>query len=180
MKIDYNAIKRCIIKACKQESEIALDFKVNADKLNASVQELGLTFVDNFTTSRPVVSADIPLISEYFKKQKLSWFNRSRQFVTLTFVLNKSIDPECVKIIKALHDKDRQKDPDFDRVELLSKLLANYPCYNAVTVAYRSDDPNRLGKNSYTTIIRANVNAINLEEYEYYNPEDDDNNDDDE
>ena len=51
----------------------------------------------------------------------------------------------------------------------MAKLLANYPCYNAVTVAYRSDDPNRLGKNSYTTIIRANINAINLEEYEYYN-----------
>ena len=49
MKIDYNAIKRCIIKACKQENSIVLDFKINADKLNASVQELGLTFIDNFT-----------------------------------------------------------------------------------------------------------------------------------
>ena len=169
MKIDYNAIKRCIIKACKQESEVVLDFKINADKLNASVQELGLTFVDNFTTSKPVVSTDIPLISEYFKKQKLSWFNRSREFVTLTFVRNKYIDEECTRLIKSLHDKDREKDPNFDRVEVMAKILANYPCYNAVTVAYRSDDPNRLGKNSYTTIIRANVNAINLEEYEYYN-----------
>lgn len=175
MKIDYNAIKRCIIKACKQENSIVLDFKINADKLNASVQELGLTFIDNFTRSKPVTSNDIALISEYFKKEKLSWFNRSREFVSLTFVLNESIDEECAKMIRDLHDKNREKDPEFDRVALLAKISANYPCYNAVTVAYRSDDPNRLGKNSYTTIIRANVNAINKEEYDYYNPEDENN-----
>lgn len=171
MKIDYNAIKRCIVKCCKQESPVALDFKVNADKLNSMVEEFELTFLDNFTTSKPVTFSDIPLISEYFKKQKLSWFNRSREYVVLSFILTSSIDHESAELIKQLRDKNRQKDPGFDRVAVMSKLLGKYPCYNAVTVAYRSDDPNRLDRNSYTTIIRANVNAISMEEYEY-NPDD--------
>ncbi len=169
MKIDYNAIKKCIIKSCKQESNVTLDFKINADKLNTSVNEFGLTFLDNFTISKAVTSEDIPLISEYFKKQKLSWFNRSREYVSLSFILSDSIDEECTKLIADLKDKNRHKDPDFDKVAIMSYILANYPCYNAVTVAYRSDDPNRLGKNSYTTIIRANINAISREDYEYNN-----------
>lgn len=169
MKMDYNFIKKCIIKACKQEGNVSLDFKINADKLNASVEECGLVFLDNFTSSRLVTSSDIPLISEYFKKQKLSWFNRSREFVVLSFILADSIDERCDRMIRDLHDKNRQKDPNFDRVAVMADILANYPCYNAVTVAYRSDDPNRLGKNSYTTIIRANVNAISREDYEYNN-----------
>ena len=167
MKIDYNIIKKCIIKSCKQEGNVSLDFKINAEKLNSMVEECSLTFLNNFTSSKPVTSLDIPLISEYFKKQKLSWFNRSREYVVLSFILTDAIDPKCEKMIKDLYDKNKQKDPDFDRVAVISDILANYPCYNAVTVAYRSDDPNRLGKNSYTTIIRANVNAISREEYEY-------------
>ena len=169
MKIDYNAIKRCIVKCCKQESPVTLDFRVNPDKLNTMVEEYDLTFLDNFIESKPVMFSDVPLISEYFKKQKLSWFNRSREYVVLSFILTESIDREAEELIRQLRDKNRQKDPGFDRVAVMAKLLANYPCYNAVTVAYRSDDPNRLDKNSYTTIIRANVNAISREEYEYYN-----------
>ena len=102
-------------------------------------------------------------------------FNSGDRLFMFTDGLNESIDEECAKMIRDLHDKNREKDPEFDRVALLAKISANYPCYNAVTVAYRSDDPNRLGKNSYTTIIRANVNAINKEEYDYYNPEDENN-----
>ena len=70
-------------------------------------------------------------LSESFKKQKLSWFNRSREFVTLTFVLNEKIDHECVKIIKALHDKDREKDKEKLR-PILSYYIINNHIYHEV------------------------------------------------
>ena len=169
MSLDYNLIKKCIIRASKQESQTTLDFIINAEKLNEYVEPHGLVFLKNGIKSRFVKSTDIPLISEYFKKQKLSWFNRSRHFTSLSFVVKDSLDEKGLKLIEDLYDKDREDDPDFDRVATVADILADYPCYNAVVVAYRSDDPNRLGKNSYTIIIRANINVISSPDYEYNN-----------
>jgi len=169
MKLDYNLIKKCIVKACKQEGVNTLNFKIDYQKLNGSVAEYGLVFLNNATMSRPVTSNDIALISEYFKKDKLAWFNRSRAFTTISFVIADSLDEKGRKLLNMLADENRSKDPSFDRADIVAEILAYYPCYNATIVSYRSDDPNRLGKNSYTTIIRANINAIMSEEYEYYN-----------
>lgn len=169
MKLDYNMVKKYIIKACDQLNEVALDFLIDEEKLNNLVKQCGLVYLNTTAKSRFVTSSDIPLISEYFKKQKLSWFNRSRQFVSLSFITENSIDERAQKIINDLYDKTRVDDPNFDRTEAMADLLADYPCYNAVVVAYRSDDPNRLGKNSYTIIIRANVNVISSPDYEYNN-----------
>ena len=78
MSLDYNLIKKCIIRASKQESQTTLDFVINAEKLNEYVEPYGLVFLKNGIKSRFVKSTDIPLISEYFKKQKLSWFSLYR------------------------------------------------------------------------------------------------------
>lgn len=169
MKLDYSLIKKDIIKACDQLNEVALDFTVDEEKLNNLVKKSGLVYLNTNAKSRFVTSSDIPLISEYFKKQKLSWFNRSRHFVSLSFITEDSIDERAQKIIEDLYDKTRVDSPNFDRTEAMADLLADYPCYNAVVVAYRSDDPNRLGKNSYTIIIRANINVISSPDYEYNN-----------
>lgn len=169
MKVDYNSIKKCIVRATKQLSPKTLAFKINADKLNESVRESGLVFIDNGTSSRGVESEDIPLISEYFKKDKLEWFNRSRHFTTITFIQADKMDEEAERLVILLHDVKQSEDRDFDRVEAVSYLLANYPCYSATVVAYQSNDPRKLGKNSYTIIMRANVVAITQEEYEYNN-----------
>lgn len=170
MKIDYSTIKRCIIKSCKQESSKTLNFKIDSNKLNDLVKkECNLSFIDNGTISRPVKSFDIPLISEYFKKEKLEWFNRSKHYTSITFIDEESLDDEAKRLLVMLHDSNRIANPEFDSVEAVAYLLANYPCYSAVVVAYQSGDPNRIGKNSYTIIIRANVNAITKEGYEYNN-----------
>ena len=168
MKLDYNVIKKRIIKSCKQEGN-TLKFIIDYDKLNSNVEEFGLIALKNTMVSKQVESRDIPLISEYFKREKLAWFNRSRHFLTLSFVVAEELDEKGQKLVDMLKDENRSKDPEFDRADIVAELLAYYPCYNATIVAYRSDDPNRLGKNSYTTIIRANINAIAREEYEYYN-----------
>ena len=53
MKLDYNLIKKCIVKACKQEGVNTLNFKIDYQKLNGSVAEYGLVFLNNaFLTSR--------------------------------------------------------------------------------------------------------------------------------
>lgn len=167
MKLDYNILKKKILKACKQPGQ-TLEFIVDAKKLNLSVEELGLAFAYNDMKADPVNSGVIPLIGEYFKGDKLSWFNRSRYYLTLTFVDLESLDERGHKILAALQSKDRSEDPSFDRVDYVAELLAYYPCYNATIVSYRSEDPERIGKNSYTIIIRANTNAILKQQKEYY------------
>jgi hypothetical protein len=169
MKLDYSLIKKCIIKSCKQNNKVTLDFQIDANKLDELVSQYGVTFIYNGILAKPVMAWDIPLISEYFKKQKLSWFNRSRYYTTLSFIVTESLDKEGLELLENLKDKNRENDPNFDRVATVSKLLADYPCYNATIVSYRSDDPNRLGKNSYTIVIRANVNVISSPDYEYNN-----------
>lgn len=169
MKVDYNLIKRCIVKSCKQIDPRLLNFKINGEKLEAMVANSGLTFVSNGLDSRFVESRDIALISEYFKKNKLEWFNRSKQFTTLTFIDSESLDEEAERLLVLLRDTISSSDPDFDPVEAVAYLIANYPCYNATVVAYQSNDPNKFGKNSYTIIMRANVIAITQQEYEYNN-----------
>ena len=172
MRLDYNKLKKSIIKSCKQESANTLNFSIAADNLNRFVNEYGLIFLYNDFNSEAVTGSNLPLISEYFKKEKLAWFNRSRHFIILSFVVRDKLDEEGLAIVEQLIKDNRSKDPDYDRVKMLAKVLANYSCYNALVVAYRSDDPNRMNKNSYTIMVRANVNAILDEEADYYNPND--------
>ena len=168
MKLDYNKLKKSIIKSCKQDGTNILNFSIMADNLNRLVENYGLIFLYNDFNSEAVTGSNLALISEYFKKEKLAWFNRSRHFISLSFVVTDSLDEEGLKLVAQLKD-NRSKDPDFDRVKILSAILSNYSCYNALVVAYRSDDPNRIGKNSYTIMVRGNVNAILDEENDYYN-----------
>lgn len=170
MKLDYNKLKKAIIKSCKQDGSNILNFSIMADSLNRMVENSGLIFLFNDFNSEAVTGSNLALISEYFKNEKLAWFNRSRHFISLSFVVANSLDEEGLELVTQLKN-NRSKDPDFDRVKLLAKIISKYPCYNALVVAYRSDDPNRIGKNSYTIMIRGNVNAILAEEEDYYNDE---------
>lgn len=179
MKLDYKILKKKILKAVRQPGK-TIEFVVNAKQLDTLVRPLGLGFVYNDFQSEQVTGSNIPLLSEYFKQEKLSWFNRSRHFSTLTFVDLESLDEKGNKILEELQSKDRSEDPSFDRADYVAELLAYYPCYNATVVSYRSDDPERLGKNSYTIIIRANINAILKQQHDYYHGENDDNQDNDE
>ena len=181
MKLDYKILKKKILKAVRQPGQ-TLEFVVNAKQLDTLVRPLGISFIYNDFQSEQVTGSNIPLLSEYFKREKLSWFNRSRHFSTLTFVDLESLDDRGNRILEELQRKDRSEDPSFDRADYVAELLAYYPCYNATVVSYRSEDPERMGKNSYTIIIRANINAILKQQYEYYhgennpdNPDQDDN-----
>ena len=177
--IDYNVLKKKILKSCKQPGK-TLEFIIDAKQLDTLVRPLGLAFIYNDFKSEQVTGSNIPLLSEYFKREKLSWFNRSRHFSVISFVDLESLDEKGTKMLEDLQTKDRSEDPSFDRADLVAEFLAFYPCYNAAVVSYRSEDPERMGKNSYTIIVRANINAILKQQEEYYTPDDenpDENND---
>lgn len=169
MRLDYNKLKKSIIKSCKQEGANILNFTIAADNLNRLVDEFGLIFLYNDFKSEQVTGSNIALIGEYFKNDKLAWFNRSRHFISLSFVVRDKLDEEGLDLIDKLMKDNRSKDPDFDRTKIIAKILSKYPCYNTLTIAYRSDDPNRIGRNSYSIMVRANNIAILDEESDYYN-----------
>jgi len=175
MKLDYNILKKKILKSCKQPGT-TLEFTINMKQLDTLVRPLGLAFIYNDFKSEPVTGSNIPLLSEYFKGDKLSWFNRSRHFSTLTFVDLESLDEDGEKILENLQSKNRSEDPSYDRAKDVADMIANYACYNATIVSYRSEDPEKIGKNSYTIIVRANINAILKQQEEYYNPDDENDN----
>lgn len=173
--IDYNLLKKKILKSCKQTGT-TLEFIINSKQLDDLVRPLGLAFIYNDFKSEQVSGSNIPLLSEYFKGDKLSWFNRSRHFIVLSFIDLESLDEKGEKILEDLQNKNRSEDPSYDRADAVAELLAYYPCYNAAVVSYRSEDPERMGRNSYTIIVRANINAILKQQEEYYNPDDGDDN----
>jgi hypothetical protein len=177
MRLNYSVLKRNILRVCKQTNPNSLEFTVSTTKLNNSVKDCGLTFLFNDYKSEQVTGSNIPLIGEYFKKDKLSWFNRARHFAILSFVVTEDLDEVGLEIIERLSDKNRADDPAYDRVADVAKILADYPCYNAIIVSYRSEDPNKIGKNSYAILVRANINAILKEQEDYYHDDSEDDTD---
>lgn len=169
MSVDYGTIKRNIVKSAVQNSKGVLSFFIKYSKLNNDISDLDLVLIPNGLQSRQIESFDIPLISEYFKNEKLNWFNRSRQFTVLTFVPKNAVDDRLKDMIEKLKSSDTVKDPDFDPVDIMADIEADYPCYNATVVGYQTNNPDYIGKNNYSIVIRANIRVITSPEYSYNN-----------
>ena len=102
MKFDYKKLKKCIIRSCKQNSANTLNFTIAADNLYKSAENIGLLFLYNDFNSEQVTGSNIPLIGEYFKNDKLAWFNRSRHFIALSFVVKDKLDEEGFLLVQQL------------------------------------------------------------------------------
>jgi hypothetical protein len=72
-------------------------------------------------------------------------------------------------MIEKLKSSDTVKDPDFDPVDIMADIEADYPCYNATVVGYQTNNPDYIGKNNYSIVIRANIRVITSPEYSYNN-----------
>ena len=169
MRVDYNEIKKAIVRSTRQNGKGLLPFCIDLERLNFNLKDSNIIAIPNGLFSERVEGRDIPLISEYFKKEKLKWFNRSRQYLVLTFVPVDAIDEKLEAMIELLSKNTKEDDPDFDRTDVIADIIADYPCYNATVVGYQSNNPDRIGKNSYSIIIRANTNVILEPDYEYNN-----------
>ena len=175
--INYNDIKIAIGKSTRKNDKVSRDlaFTVDPGRLDFLLNNQNITVVRKNLESRPVATTSIPLLSEYFTKQRLAWFNQEKEFTTYIFVrtdadLPKEAADRLLEILHALNDDDRD-DPDEDQVALLAELVAYYPCYFATTVSYMSDAPGSNGRLSYSIVCRANKIVIASERYKY-NPDD--------
>ena len=164
-KVDYKLLKNSIIKACTSEKD-SVKFNVNFDKLSRLVDDIGLVVLRVGGESKRVSVSNINILSEYFKGPKLSWLGEGKEFTTLTFLYTDSIDEKCEQLIESLHTSPVD-DPEIDHTNVFATILAEYPCYSATIVSYKSNSPKRFGKASYEIKIRANTVAIKDQLYEY-------------
>ena len=177
--IDYNDIKLAIEKSAKRNDKVSRDlaFTVDPNRLDSLLNNQNITVVRKCLDSRPVSLTSIPLLSEYFTKSRLAWFNEDKEFTTYIFVrsdidLPKEQADRLLEILHILNDEDRQdEDPNTDEIKLLAELVAYYPCYFATTVSYAKDEPGKYPKLSYSIVCRANKIVIASERYKY-NPDD--------
>lgn len=162
--VNYKEIKTAISNAAHATSRIR--FAIDYDTLNESVKESGLTLVPISLSSRRVEEVDIIGLSEYFWGSRLSWFDDTKEFTELLFVSTDAIDDTVTGLMNELA-KDPSDNPDFDRVEAVAKITAEYPCYFATVVSYKSNDPARQDKLCLTMVCRANKVIIKSSNYQY-------------
>jgi hypothetical protein len=143
-----------------------MKFEIDFEKLSDLAKELNLTPLYNALVSKPVHPQNIPFLSEYFEKERLSWFSDSKFFTVLTFIDTESIDEKAEKLIELLAS-DPIETPENDKVKNIATLVAEYPCYFATVVSYQNNDPNRAGRPSYEIICRANKVVIRSSDYQY-------------
>lgn len=167
MSINYKELKHLILKSCTQCKPNNIEFIVNYDKLNKLISPFNLTMVNMGTKSRNVTVNDVPLLAEYFEKQRLSWFNEHKEFTILVLVETGGEVPEELWTLLEKMNTLQVDDPGLDKVETLTNITANYPCYFALVASYESNDPKRMGKPSYEIVIRANKVVIKSDLYKY-------------
>ena len=168
--VDYKVLKSNIIKACVAKHKNGYSFEVNYDKLKGLVEGLELVPIKVGMDCRIVSPEMIPFLSEYFEKSKLSWFNEEKYYTVLTFIKSDSIDEKAQTLLDKIA-APQVDDPEDDKIQDMSTLVAEYPCYFATVVSYRNDSPNRCGRPSYVIVCRANKIVIKSSDYQY-NPAD--------
>ena len=169
--VNYKALKPIIIKSCKSMRKNdcecnPMKFEVDFEKLTTLAIEMGLTPLYNGLISKSVHPQNIPFLSEYFEKEKLSWFSDAKFFTVLTFIDTESIDEKAQNLIDLLAS-DPIETPENDKVKNIATLVAEYPCYFATVVSYQNNDPNRTGRPSYEIVCRANKVVIRNADYQY-------------
>lgn len=172
--INYNDIKLAVEKSAKRNEKVTRDlaFTVDPARLDFLLNNQNITVIRKCLESRPVATASIPLLSEYFTKGRLAWFNQEKEYTTYIFVrtdadLTKEQADRLLEILNILNAEDGSDDPDEDDVKLLAELVAYYPCYFATTVSYTKDEPGKYPKLSYSIVCRANKVTIASERYKY-------------
>lgn len=165
--VDYGVLKSNIIKCLKQCKEYSLDFKVNFDKLTSLVANINLVPIAPIGENAVRVTPfDIPYLSEYFEKTRLSWFTDGKFRTVVTFIDSEYVDETATRLLAKLKQPDTE-DPDFDKVKAVAKLVAEYPCYFATIISYQNNDPNRIGKANFVIACRANKVVIKNSDYQY-------------
>lgn len=166
--VDYKLLKSRIIRSCVSKEKEIVDFSIDYCKLVELCEELNITPIYFGMEAKRVKPELIPYINEYFKDENLSWFNSSKFSTVISFIHTNYIDDRARELLERL--KVPQVDnPDDDKVADVAELLANYPCYSATVVAYKSNNPKyiKYNKPSYVIQIRGNKVTISNSDYQY-------------
>ena len=163
--VDFNAVKSAIRKSYNL-GPIGLKFRINYDRLDAEVANYGLKCVRTVPDSKLIKMEDVTGIAEFYKGPKLLWISDEKEFNNIIFIKTESLDDIARELLDKL-ETPQVDDPSFDKVEAVAKILANYPCYTAICVSYRSNDPNRHGLIGMEIAMRASTVTIKNDNYRY-------------
>ena len=163
--VDFNAVKSAIRKSYSLKS-FGLGFTINYDQLDVEVSNYGLKCVWTNPESKLINVEDVTGIAEFYKGPKLLWLTDKKEFANIIFIKTESIDEIASELLEKLK-KPQVEDPSFDRIEAVARLLANYPCYTAICVSYRSNDPKRHGLVGMEIAMRASSVTIKNDNYRY-------------
>lgn len=169
--VNYTNLKALAIRSFCKTNQMN-HFTVNLEKLNSLVDEIGLEAVSCSLESKKIAPEDMFPISLFFKGGKLEWMSDAKEYTILTFVLQEAIDDRCRELIDLMKVSNTD-DPELDKTKVLAEIIANYPCYYVIAVAYKSNEPRRFRQLTYETKCRCNLVAIARDNYGYSKPEDD-------
>lgn len=168
INIDYKVLKNRIIRSCNPLCKEIVDFEIDYSKLVDECRELNVVPICFGLEASRVKPELIPYLNEYFKDENLSWFSSAKFSTIISFIHKDYIDEKAEELLNKLKDP-QVDDPDFDKVSAVAKLLAEYPCYSATVVSYKSNNPKYIkgGRPSYIVQIRANKVVIVNSDYQY-------------
>lgn len=169
--VNYKILKSNIIKACRQVKEDSIEFRIAHNKLVDLVSDNNLYPINIGMHCRAVNPEIIPFISEYFEKNRLSWFTEGKFYTNLVFVDTENLSTEEKAEVINTCSTTTIENPDYDRTHAVADIVAKYPCYFATVVSYKNNDPNNIGKPFYEIVCRANKVVIKSSAYKY-NPAD--------
>lgn len=193
--VNYNDL-RIIVASCVEGSEEGLDFRVNMFKLTEKLKPLGLIplFYKNDFNAKIVTPEDVPLLTEFFKKDNVTWFDDHKSFINIILVREEDIDDELSVLLqeilrarleerpKPLHkrnirnvcDKKPPKCHCLERVDLikvLTTITGNYPCYTALIAKSLGKDCIHLNIRFRANIVLMNKESNNGESEKEPEPE---------
>ena len=170
--VEYKKLKTAIIKSAfksggKTDSAFGIDF----NKLTELVAPMNLVPVIDGTKesgniSKRISTLDTAPLNEYFMEQKLEWFDKSKWISYLIFVDSTVQDETMSALLSDIASKPTDN-PDVDHIKALATLVADYPCYFACVISYRSNNPSFIDSNSYIVVCRANKVIIRNPEVAY-------------
>jgi len=163
--VDFNAVKSAIRKSYSLKS-FGVGFIIDYNTLDFEVSNYGLESVHTNPISDPIKVEDVTGIAEFYKGAKLMWLSDKKEFANIIFIKTEAIDELARTLLDKLK-KPQVEDPSFDRIEAVATLLAKYPCYTAICVSYRSNDPKRCGLVGMEICMRASTVTIKNDNYRY-------------
>ena len=165
--VNYADLKRAIRKSAVATEGIG--FIIDFEKLNELVESLSVVAVPNMIKSKRITPEDVAFLGEFFVGKNLEWINQYKAISNVIFIRADYIDDKALALMEDL--RKRQIDfPDIDKVNTVATLLAEYPCYSAAIVSYRSNDPKRYADLCLEIICKANKVTIDVDNKAYHKP----------